>query len=540
MAIPELPMTSEQAPTTIEKTTAIDTENNDDVRDYFLMNDDSQMNQPPQHPLPTLDCDQSSFMREIHHNRSMESQVVIPQKRHLSSVDQPAAPVDRPGTGYPGLNHLREVSEGQGQRRVTRPNGSTNSRQQTGIISQRAATMHNLQQKKRVMVPPGGRQGVGPGPARRPAPKPAPQVQTRPPRAVTDNSIDTVIILDDDEDEGISTIKRELAAAVGGEEQDLGLPPPQNVQHRPHHSQAQHKMQQQVRGMKLNPGHNSQHSRVVERVNSNEHYVRHPPSGSQGQPHRTPSGRSTVSQQPSMSVAPDATTGTTEGALANAVAQLSQQKGALEKKLQDTMHTLEAKSHTIEEMVHKNDELTTSIEEYKKKIEGMRTRYKEFEKFLDGLGNDYKMLNDQKTILTRRIDELDGYNRDLEAERQVLHDRVENALQNQRDWRDAERRYQELEREFHKLQAAHEAATKEISEKGMFLVEEKNRNVSLESQMIKERKTHEEVVKVLNGFKHELMENIKSLEAKLADMSSAKTDDMQLTYVLQLFYLIIC
>lgn len=538
MALPEVPLASAETPIPVETTSAMDTDDNNDARDrdYSFMDEDPQsqmmMGQrtqtQPSFPVP--DREQPSFMRmDAHHGRMMEPQQVIPQKRHLPGSE------DRPGTGFPtssfpASSHPREGPE----RRATRPNGSATPRQQNGMSNQRSSTMQNPQQKKRMMAPP-NRQGAVP--VRRPGPKPAPQVQqTRPPRALTDNSSDTVIILDDDEDQGIEAIKQELAAAAS-EEQHSRLPavnPPPRI----HLSQAQHELpqphqhqhqHQRVQDMRTNSGHNPQLARAVERVNSNEAVRQHQP-GSQGHPRRTPSGRSSGSQQQTMmSAAPESTAVTTEGTLANAVAQLSQQKGSLEKKLQDTIHALKAKSQTVEEMAHKNGELTTSIEEYKKKVEAMRTRYTEFEKFLDGLGSDYKMLNEQKMTLTRRIEELEVCNRELEADRRLLHDRIDDAMNNQQSWREAKKQYDQLLVDHEKLQDAHAAATRELNDKGMYLVEEKNRNVSLEAQMVRERETHEEVVKVLNGFKHELVENIKSLEVKLADLNSAKTDGLQLT-----------
>ena len=257
------------------------------------------------------------------------------------------------------------------------------------------------------------------------------------------------------------------------------------------------------------------------------------------QPHRRSSTRRRSAQDP---IPPELTTKTLPAIsqssdfhpitaagdiMSRAVADLLSQNNRLEKELKDTKGMLESQGKHLDRAEAKAEELTVILETKGRELGDVRNRMGTVTRFVKGLGGDYDNLNKRNIALRTMLDEVlkdkQELQTDLEAVRQAQRQyNAESGLR--RFVEEAEAVREEIQR-MHSYAENQEAI---IMEKIGLLAEERDRTVSLESQLKQEREENRKIISRFSKDKEEMITEMgrirKFLQVKFETLSEGEEE----------------
>ncbi|KAL7274288.1 hypothetical protein RUND412_002813 [Rhizina undulata] len=212
---------------------------------------------------------------------------------------------------------------------------------------------------------------------------------------------------------------------------------------------------------------------------------------------------------------------TGEQTLAAALTTLTAEKKAVEKKLYDARNTINTQTSYIASMEGKSVELKSQIEKYKSVLTDFKRKFSGLEKFVEGLGQDYNMLNDKNVQFKNKLNEISREKAELAEDRISIRDIVAKTEKSWQEWSSIRTTLKEAQLQIEKLQGTLKVLHEELSEKAGLLAVERDRTQSLECQMLEDRKKGDEMFRLIEESRDELM-------AKLEEIQKGVTSKVEL------------
>ncbi|KAF8243083.1 hypothetical protein K440DRAFT_664365 [Wilcoxina mikolae CBS 423.85] len=210
--------------------------------------------------------------------------------------------------------------------------------------------------------------------------------------------------------------------------------------------------------------------------------------------------------------------------------ELTTRNTVLEKTLTETKLALKSQQESTKTAEAKIAELSKSLEERAKKLADIMNRQVHFEKYLSGIGGDYNLLDRKNIELKNQLKETLAGKADILRDLDSMRAALKQAKVAAEAWGKVKDQVKETQSEIKRLQNRLDSTESELNQTTGLLVEERNRTQELESRIQEDRKINQNITEAVERVGVQISEKLVQLQSslveKLENGETAKIDKL--------------